>query len=67
MIFSEVNLVVENDTVVIRPVGKKIEANANTKIVKVNLSEEKANILKDHNKRGVETNEYRPSKYNRRK
>ena len=67
MIFSEVNLVVENENVVIKPIGKKIETNANTEIIKVNLSEEKSKILNNHNKRNVETNEYRPSKYNRRK
>lgn len=67
MIFSEVNLVVKNNNVVIEPLGEKIEINANTEVIAINLADEKAKILKNHSKRTVETTEYRPSKHNRRK
>ena len=67
MIFSEVDLVVENNNVVIKPIGNKIEVNAKTEVNAINLADEKAKILKNYNKKYVETTEYRPSKYNRRK
>ena len=67
MVFSEVELVVENNEVVIKPVGKKIEVSAKTEVSAINLADEKAKVLKNHNKKDVETTEYRPSKYNRRK
>ena len=67
MIFSEVDLVVENDKVVIKPIGNKLEVNAKTEVNAINLADEKAKILKNYNKKNVETTEYRPSKYNRRK
>ena len=66
MIFSEVDLVVENETVVIKPLGKKIEINATTKVEQINLADEKTKILKNYNSKNVDTLEYRPSK-NRRK
>lgn len=67
MVFSEVELVVENNEVVIKPVGKKVEVNANTEVAAINLADEKTKVLKNYNKKDVETTEYRPSKYNRRK
>ena len=67
MIFSEVELVVKDNTVVIQPLGKKIEVNAKTEVLAINLADEKAKILKNHNKRETVTTEYRPNKYNRRK
>lgn len=67
MIFSEVDLVVENSKVVIKPVGNKIEVNAKTEVNAINLADEKTKILKNYNKKDAETTEYRPSKYNRRK
>ena len=66
MIFSEVSMVVIDDKVVIKPTGKKIEVNANTEVIAINLADEKVKILKDHNKKYINTMEYRPSK-NRRK
>ena len=66
MIFSEVELVVVNNEVVIKPTGKKIEVNVNTEVTTVNLADEKAKILKDYKKKDINTIEYRPSK-NRRK
>lgn len=66
MIFSEVSMVVIDDKVVIKPTGKKIEVNANTEVIAINLADEKVKILKDHNKKDINIMEYRPSK-NRRK
>lgn len=66
MIFSEVSMVAIDDEVVIKPTGKKIEVNANTEVMAINLADEKVKILKDHKKKDINTMEYRPSK-NRRK
>lgn len=66
MIFSEVSMVVIDDKVVIKPTGEKIEVNANTEVIAINLADEKVKILKDHKKKDINTMEYRPSK-NRRK
>ena len=67
MIFSEVNLVVNNGKVVIKPVGKKIEVNKNTEIIQINLDEEKVRLLKNTKIHDDEPVKYRPNKYNRRK
>ena len=67
MIFSEVNLVVNNGKVILKPVGKKIEVNKNTEIIQVNLDEEKARLLKKTKTQGDTPVEYRPNKRNRRK
>lgn len=67
MIFSEVNLVVNNGKVILEPVGKKIEVNKNTEIIQINLDEEKARLLKKTKIQGDAPVEYRPSKHNRRK
>lgn len=67
MIFSEVDLVVENNNVVIKPLGNKIEVNARTEVNAINLAEEKTKIMRNNNKKEVVTTEYRPNKHNRRK
>ena len=66
MIFSEVDMVVVNDEVVLKPTARKMEINANTEIITVNLADEKAKILKDYKRKDVNNIEYRPNR-NRRK
>lgn len=67
MIFSEVNLVVDNGKVILKPVGKKIEVNKNTEIIQINLDEEKARLLRKTKTQSDAPVEYRPNKHNRRK